>query len=284
MFFNIKLYTLEVKTDNFNRIHRLSSENMYVFFPKYLNVFRRTRTCFLYTPGGYIFITGIAVRHGKSEWIHFRIHCVLNFNSHICKEMDVGERFIVQKLRKGDQDAYRYLYDHHYVVLCQFANELMGDSFLAETIVSDTIFHLWEIRESLDINISLRSYLMRAVRNRCYNYKSLVREKKEIRLSGIETDSLNFEEIAQTDEHPLGILLEQELEKEIIKSIDSLSDECKRVFRKSRFDYKKNEEIATELGISVNTVKYHIKTALSRLHQDLKKYLLCFISLIFLNS
>lgn len=198
--------------------------------------------------------------------------------------MDVGERLIVQKLRKGDQDAYRYLYDHHYVVLCQFANELMGDTFLAETIVSDIIFHLWEIRESLDINSSLRSYLMRAVRNRCYNYKALERERKEISLSKIQTDSLNFDTITQTDEHPLGLLLEQELEKEIIKSIDSLGDECKRVFRKSRFDHKKNEEIAAEVGISVNTVKYHIKTALSRLHQDLRKYLMLLLPLLFLNS
>ena len=62
------------------------------------------------------------------------------------------------------------------------------------------------------------------------------------------------------------------------KSIDSLGDECKRVFRKSRFEHKKNEEIATELGISVNTVKYHIKMALTRLHQDLRKYLILLIS------
>ena len=49
--------------------------------------------------------------------------------------MDVKEQSIVQKLRNGDQGAYRYLYDRHYVVLCQFANELVGDPFLAETIV-----------------------------------------------------------------------------------------------------------------------------------------------------
>lgn len=71
--------------------------------------------------------------------------------------MDVKERLIVQKLRNGEQDAYRYLYDRHYVLLCQFANELVGDPFLAETIVGDVIFHLWEIRETLDINSSLRA-------------------------------------------------------------------------------------------------------------------------------
>ena len=192
--------------------------------------------------------------------------------------MDVKEQSIVQKLRNGDQGAYRYLYDRHYVVLCQFANELVGDPFLAETIVGDVIFHLWEIRETLDINSSLRAYLMRAVRNRCYNHISSEKEKKEVRFSKIESETLGWDAMIQSDEQPLGILLERELEKEIIKSIDSLGDECKRVFRKSRFEHKKNEEIATELGISVNTVKYHIKMALTRLDQDLRKYLILLIS------
>lgn len=199
-----------------------------------------------------------------------------DFKSHLCEEMDVKEQLIIQKLRNGEQDAYRYIYDRHYVVLCQFANELVRDPFLAETIVGDVIFHLWEIRDTLDINSSLRAYLMRAVRNRCYNHISSEKEKKEVRLSTIESEASGWDAIIQSEEQPLGILLEHELEKEICKSINKLSDECKRVFRKSRFEHKKNEEIATELGISINTVKYHIKIALTRLHQDLKKYMFLF--------
>ena len=40
---------------------------------------------------------------------------------------------------------------------------------------------------------------------------------------------------------------------------------------------KRYEQIAEELGISVNTVKYHIKNAISRLSADLSKYLLLLI-------
>ena len=188
--------------------------------------------------------------------------------------MDAEERFITRKLRDGEQDAYRYLFDRHYVILCRFANELVGDPFLAETIVGDVIFHLWETRKNLDINISLRAYLVRAVRNRCYNHIASERERKEVNFSRLASFEQDWETRPSSDEHPLGILLEKELEREIVRSIDSLSDECKRVFKKSRFERKKNEEIATELGISVNTVKYHIKMALARLRQDLGKYLL----------
>lgn len=73
---------------------------------------------------------------------------------------------------------------------------------------------------------------------------------------------------------------EQELESEIMQAIDKLPEECGRVFRMSRFEEKKYEEIACELNISVNTVKYHIKRALALLHEDLGKYLAATIVLL----
>lgn len=48
-------------------------------------------------------------------------------------------------------------------------------------------------------------------------------------------------------------------------------------FEKSRFEEKKYEEISQELGISINTVKYHIKNALSFLQTELSKYLIVLI-------
>lgn len=189
--------------------------------------------------------------------------------------MRAEELLIIEQLRNGDEKAYKYLYDRHYVLLCKFANELLEDPFLAETIVGDLIFHLWEIREQLNITISLRSYLMRSIRNRCYNYMRQEHERYEIPLSKLSTYSLD--DYTQNNEHPLGILLERELEDEIVQSIENLRDECKRVFKMSRFMRKKNEEIAAELGLSVNTVKYHIKNALACLHKDLGKYLMSFL-------
>ena len=86
------------------------------------------------------------------------------------------------------------------------------------------------------------------------------------------------ERYIQSDDYPLGRLLERELEHEIHRSIAALPAECRQVFLKSRFERKKYEEIAAELGISVNTVKYHIKNALARLHDSLGKYLACLLA------
>lgn len=196
--------------------------------------------------------------------------------------MENTEKIIIEQLKAGDEQAYKYIYDHHYVFLCHIAYGYVRDHFIAETVVGDAIFHVWEIRESLDITVSIRAYLTRAVRNRCINHLTSERERNEVSLSEIISENTSDNGFIISDQYPLGILLERELEEAISDSIHKLPKECRAVFEKSRFEEKKYEEIAQELDISVNTVKYHIKKALSQLRLDLGKHLLLLL-LIFLK-
>lgn len=185
--------------------------------------------------------------------------------------MQEGE--LLQKIKQGDENAFRYVFDTHYGLLCSIASEFLKDDFLAETIVGDVILYLWEKRESIEIQTTLRSYLVKAVRNKCLNYQQLQYVVKEIRLSGQEEFLDGNSGFFISDTHPLATLLEKELECEIEKSINDLADECRLVFQMSRYDQMKYEDIAKKLNISVNTVKYHIKNALAKLRSDLGKYI-----------
>lgn len=196
------------------------------------------------------------------------------------------EELLIEKLRKGDEKAFRLLYDRHYVLLCRFANQLLNNKALAEEVVDDVIFYLWEHRQEVEIRYSVRAYLMRAVRNRCLNELQSQSHREELRISSfLSPESLDFLEFLFVDDkQPLGVLLEQELEEELKRSINELPLECRRVFCKSRFEQKKYEEIAAELGISVNTVKYHIKNALAFLQKRLGNYLKLLIVYIFISN
>ncbi|MCI1639704.1 MAG: RNA polymerase sigma-70 factor [Bacteroidales bacterium] len=185
--------------------------------------------------------------------------------------MDDNEQRFIRRLKKGDEKAYRELFADHYAVLCQYADGYLSDSFQAEAIAGDVIFHIWEIRKTLDIKVSLRSYLMRAVRNRCINYLKQTQLKKECSLDLHCCDDKDDGNLF-SGELPVGKLLERELEQEIKQAVDSLPEESRRVFVKSRCENKQYKEIAAELDISVNTVKYHIKKALSLLSGYLDKY------------
>lgn len=196
--------------------------------------------------------------------------------------MENTEKNIIEQLKLGDEQSYKYIYDNHYVYLCHIANGYVADPYMAESIVGDVIFRLWEVHEELDISSSLRSYLARSVRNRCINYLEQSHERFEIPMSNLSLDNTTWEDRhLLSDEYPLGILLERELEGKIAEAIHRLPNECGVVFRKKRFEKKKYEEISQELGISVNTVKYHLKKALALLQEDLGKYLISLFLLFF---
>ncbi len=92
-----------------------------------------------------------------------------------------GEEEIIQGLKDGRERAYKHLYDYQYKTLCIVAKEYVNDAFTAEMIVSDVIFAIWKGRKELEINQSLRSYLIKAVRNRCLSYLSQIERQEKIK-------------------------------------------------------------------------------------------------------
>lgn len=197
--------------------------------------------------------------------------------------MNSIEKDFIQRLKNGDENAYGSLYQQHYALLCHFATFYLHDKFTAETVVEDVIFHLWTNRDNLTINTSLRNYLTRAVRNKCLDYLKLKRTQSEQAMSTL-SDGLNYYIDSQmATDSPFGALLSKELEEEISNAISSLPKECQTVFLKSRMENKKNQEIADELGISINTVKYHLKNALKFLREKLEKYLVTLALLLLTN-
>ena len=62
---------------------------------------------------------------------------------------------IIEGLKAGHEEAYKYIYERQYKILCIIAKEYVDDTFTAEMIVSDVIFALWKNRKEIDINLSL---------------------------------------------------------------------------------------------------------------------------------
>ena len=176
-------------------------------------------------------------------------------------------------LKNGNDDAYRYLYDEYYTKLCRVANFYVRDTFVSENLVGDLIFNLWEKREELVIRESLNAYLFTSIRNRCYNYLSQAHVQRESSITPLQEDSLIFSMHSETD-LPIGILMEKELQNVVDIAISSLPEQTKKVFELKRYEDLSYEDISSQLDISVNTVKYHIKSALKLLREELKEFLM----------
>lgn len=199
--------------------------------------------------------------------------------------MNVNDSLIIEKLREGDKTVFRSVFEQNYNMLYRFATQILHDACLAEEVADDVIVALWERREELTINVSLRTYLMQATKNRCIDLLRTGYQRHEANFTSVTPeDNIEFLDAIFSDEsHPMGLLMQKEMEAQLMDSIDQLPRECRIVFEKSRFEQKKYKEIAEELHISINTVKYHIKNALDFLQKSMSGYLKCLLLFFFLD-
>jgi len=187
---------------------------------------------------------------------------------------------LIKGLKDGDQDAYKALYDTHYEALCIVALYMVKDHYIAETLVNDLIFSLWENRKALQINRSLRAYLIKATRNRCLNYLEHHQRKEEIYRSLRKQYDQDRNVCELHGDDPFYQLLEKELDEQIKNAIQKLPALTRNIFLASRHGGMTYEEIAKEIELSVDSIKYHIKSALSKLRVELRDYLLFFLLFI----
>lgn len=72
------------------------------------------------------------------------------------------------------------------------------------------------------------------------------------------------------------VMLDEERQRILISALDILNERNRQAFEMVYFDNRTYRETAAALEVSVNTVKWHLKTALSSLrkHPALKDYFL----------
>jgi RNA polymerase sigma-70 factor, ECF subfamily len=193
--------------------------------------------------------------------------------------MEASNQQLMNDIQKGDVAAFEELYKKYYIFLCLTAEHIVRNHSDAEEIVADVFVKLWNIREKVNINSSIKAYLVKAVRNTSLNY--LERDK----ISKSSTDSLSdsdHEILAWGSDYPLGQLFEKDIINILDQGINALPDACREIFILSRNEDLKYDNIASKLGISVNTVKSQMKIALTRLRENLKDYLMILLLLMWI--
>jgi RNA polymerase sigma-70 factor, ECF subfamily len=180
--------------------------------------------------------------------------------------VDLAEQQQLTSLTTGDITAFEMLFKNYYQPLCNYAYTFTQDKDEAEEVVQSTFMSFWEKRESLQIQTTVRPYLYAMVRNSCLNL--LKHEKIKQKHAG--------EALALTDpthESVAHDVYGSELEVQIHKALEKLPEQCRLVFKLSRFEELKYAEIAEQLDISIKTVENQMGKALKIMREQLKDYL-----------
>jgi RNA polymerase sigma-70 factor (ECF subfamily) len=165
----------------------------------------------------------------------------------------------------GDMFAFDALFKQYYAPLVVYACKYVSNVDTAREIVQDFFVKLYEKRETLSIDISVKSYLYRSVYNCCINY---------INQKNIQDKHLKSIDLDRVDEENLESEINTvELQQQIFLAINSLPAKCRRIFKMNRYEGLKNEEIAHQLNLSKRTVETQISKALKILRKRLSDYL-----------
>ncbi|CAI8204840.1 MAG: ECF RNA polymerase sigma factor SigE [Formosa sp. Hel1_33_131] len=169
---------------------------------------------------------------------------------------------LVKRLHNNDQAALAIIYKEHWEIMYLAAYNLLRDKSISEDIVQDVFVSFWQKRNTLEIKVSIRSYLYTSTTYKVYDY---FRKNKKM----IKEELFNhFDEKVQVS-NPETKLMHKELVGFIDSLINQLPPKCKEVFKLSREEQLTNQEIAQRLSVSKRTVEGHITKALMLLRNSL---------------
>lgn len=163
---------------------------------------------------------------------------------------------ILEGIKRSDSKAFKQFYYAYYERLGQYIFNRIHSNEQTQDLLQDIFAWIWNHRKTLNIQTSLSAYVYRMAHNMTINLYAKRSREKAYYLSKKQTDSFS-----ETD--PV------ELRMDIHRAVASLPESIHEVFVLSRYEGKKNAEIAEILNLSIKTVESRMTKALKTLRSYL---------------
>lgn len=80
------------------------------------------------------------------------------------------DKAFVKKLVSGDRKSFEEIYYRYSRDLFYYVSSLVKEQFIAEEIIQEIFINLWVKRDTLNPNLSLKSYLYKIATNKVYDH------------------------------------------------------------------------------------------------------------------
>lgn len=150
------------------------------------------------------------------------------------------------------------IFTRYYPRVKRFVMGFCGDEYEAENIAQDVFMKLWVKRHHISSVENLNAYIYTMA------HHAALDALKSLALRGHATvEDSEFADETRVED----AIYSRELNEIINQQIEKMPPQQRRVFRMSRMDGLKNDEIAEALHISKRTVEAHITAALAELRK-----------------
>lgn len=173
------------------------------------------------------------------------------------------------KSKGNDIGSFDVFYMQWQPKLLYFMEHFLKDHETARDLCQDVFLKLWDKRDQLPELRDPENYLFRMGKNAIFNYF----EHNSVEERYLSEAIRNADKSADTEEQLFATQLKQAIEL----TIAAMPEQRQKIWRMSREQGMKNEDIARQLNISKRTVENHLSNALRQLHSTAKSMRLLLI-------
>ncbi|WP_069658307.1 RNA polymerase sigma factor [Arcticibacter eurypsychrophilus] len=172
-----------------------------------------------------------------------------------------NDELLLWELKSGNCAAFDQIYSSYSKMLYIYLENRLKDPGLCSDIIQDVFISLWEKREYLFIETSLKAYLYQSVK-----FKIIDQYRKNSIYQRYMTDlgtymDVNCTNAADNIDHKNRLTA-------VMGAIDVLPNRMKEIFKLSRFEHLPVKSIAEKLSLSPQTVKNQLTKALHVLREQ----------------
>jgi RNA polymerase sigma factor (sigma-70 family) len=179
-------------------------------------------------------------------------------------QTDVNDDLLLQNLKSRDTKSYETMFNRFEKFLLFEAYRLLGNMDEAKDVVQDFFIDFFEKERYNTIRSNLKGYLYMSIR---YNCMLILKRQK--------SKDKSLKEYCSIQEEPMVYLENEEvtafeaLDTRVSEIMKFMPAQAGRAFQLYVIDGMKRKEVANIMGLSDNTVKTHLATAIKTLRKKL---------------
>lgn len=166
------------------------------------------------------------------------------------KPLDDESR-LLKKIAEGDGAAFTEIYNHYSPELVAWVSRKVLTLDDAHDLVHDVFIHVWLDKGKVT---AIKPYLYYITRNKIVDYFRKNASRKEY--------AILTKLISEPGNNPIAAIEAKDLRENLQEAIEQLPPRTREIFKLSRVENYSTAEIAEKLGLSEQTVKNQLSTAL----------------------
>jgi RNA polymerase sigma-70 factor (family 1) len=196
----------------------------------------------------------------------------------LSKEQALEEQELLRRLSEGDEHAFNEVFSLFYQRISYMVVRLLGDAEDAKDILAEVFVKLWDRRTNFQSLAAMKAFLYVAARNRSLDHLK-TKKRQEASRSGYAYWTDHPEEVS-------ALVLDAELVVQLEREIQALPAKCREIVQLAYYEGLSSEQIAQQLGISLQTVWNQKTTAMKKLRAAFLRngmagaYLGCYVGLV----